>query len=103
MKESPSPQRYNINSIFEEAKCHKKGYPFGEGRDVENDSIQIVKVPGARNEENTPGPGKYEKGSTLSKVSYSMRQKQSLPSLHATPGPGACTNCLNFQTRHQRH
>lgn len=34
MKESPSPQRYNINSIFEEAKGHKKGYPFGEGRDV---------------------------------------------------------------------
>lgn len=34
--DSPSPQRYNIDSMFEEAKTKKKGYVFGESRAVKH-------------------------------------------------------------------
>lgn len=32
--ESPSPQRYNINSLFEDDKARKRGVVFGESREV---------------------------------------------------------------------
>lgn len=55
-----------------------------------------MKGAGILQESNVPGPGRYEKSSTLSKLSYSIRQKGTLPSLTVTPGPGACTTYIDL-------
>jgi hypothetical protein len=56
-----------------------------------------MKLAGFAPDADTPGPGKYDKSSTLSKVSYSIRTKPKLPSLSTSPGPGACKHLSNLR------
>ena len=60
-KNSPSPERYNLPSDFEKSKS-KKGFGFGKGREEMEITGAFQEV---RKKSYLPGPGKYEKKSSL--------------------------------------
>jgi hypothetical protein len=69
------------------------GFGFGEGREEMQCTGPLANVRINRN----PGPGSYELPSTLSKSSYSFRERTHLENDESrkVPGPGNCTQPNN--------
>ena len=79
----PSPQVYNIRSLFEGCK---KGYIFGIGREkLKNGGIFASSA--------TPGPGAYSPLEANKKLKISLKTKlRPIEESNAkNPGPGSCT------------
>lgn len=98
MPNTPPPNSYQIRTLFDEAKEHKVGFGFGEGREEMQCTGPLSIVRTNKN----PGPGSYELPSTLVKSSYSFRERNHMENDESrkVPGPGNCTTSFNSRSRY---
>lgn len=95
---NPSPNAYEIKSIFETASKKKKGYSFGLSREaMAATGGQFV------GEKKSPGPGAYDTREALKlKLAYTIRPKTTSEQTHTsvfTPGPGTYESVQTIQPK----
>ena len=87
LPDTPPPNHYEKETLFDQAKKKNKGYGFGSGRGE-------MEVTGISPHNNYPGPGAYEFPSGRNHIAYSLRTKTTLIDKEklGIPGPGRCNS-----------